>query len=112
MALRSEVYTSPRANEIVSQVEKHKRSFEEIVQVTKTPGVSLGIIYDHKIIHSQSLGLADVSRNVACNNDTPFGISSLTKPFTATACALLALDGILDWGETRSCRFESPSLIT
>lgn len=111
MASKNEVHTSARANEIVNRLKKHQKFIEEIIKITKTPGVSFGILFDHKVIHSQSLGLADISRNVACSSNTAFGISSLTKPFTATACAILALDGILDWGETRSCRLKGPNLI-
>lgn len=102
MAPPKEHHTSARANEIVNNLEKCQNLIEEILEITKTPGLSFGIIYDHKVIHSQSLGLADISGNVACSNDTLFEISSLTKPFTATACAILALDGVLDWGESRN----------
>lgn len=104
-------HTSARAKEIVNELGKHQNVIEEIVQITKTPGLCFGIIYNHKVIHSQSLGLADISGNLACSSDTLFEISSLTKPFTATACAVLALDGILDWGETLNCRMKDPSLI-
>jgi len=81
------------------------------MRITKTPGVTFGIVHENEIIYSRSLGLADISRNVPCSSNIPFGISSLTKAFTATACALLALDGALDWGEVRSYHFYKQNLI-
>jgi CubicO group peptidase (beta-lactamase class C family) len=71
----------------------------EILSVTRTPGLALGVVHDNEIVHAQPYGLVDASNNTGCTINTPFPIASITKAFTATACALLVLDGVLDWGE-------------
>jgi CubicO group peptidase (beta-lactamase class C family) len=72
----------------------------DIIQVTKCPGVSYGVLYKNEVVDLQSFGMADISRGVRVTSKTIFGISSLTKAFTATACALLELDGALNWSKS------------
>jgi CubicO group peptidase (beta-lactamase class C family) len=71
----------------------------EILSITRTPGLAFGVIHDNEVVHAQPYGLADASNNTDCTIDTLFPIASITKAFTATACALLVLDGVLNWGE-------------
>jgi CubicO group peptidase (beta-lactamase class C family) len=83
----------------------------EILSITRTPGLAFGVIHDNEVVHAQPYGLADASNNSDCTIDTLFPIASITKVFTATACALLVLDGLLDWGEHNEHRHLNKVLI-
>ncbi len=99
MSSKSEDCLSAGAELITERVHRHRTTIEDILRITRCPVVSYGILYNNEVADMQSFGLANISQGTQVNSKTVFGISSLTNAFTATACALLELDGVLDWGE-------------
>jgi CubicO group peptidase (beta-lactamase class C family) len=99
MALNPNEELSPPLRDLIDNLRRQTSTIEEIVHITKTPGLSLGVIYQGSVVYAHSLGKSSLSQQSPCTADTPFAISSLTKSFTATACALLVLDGSLDIGK-------------
>jgi CubicO group peptidase (beta-lactamase class C family) len=67
---------------------------------TNVPGAGVGIIKDGKVIFAGGFGTRDLNTGEPVNSQTAYLIGSSTKPFTVTAIAMLAQDGILDWDET------------
>ena len=84
-----------------AQIEERK--LDELVQNTlKTfdvPGMSVGIIKDGKILYAKGHGVASLTTKQAMNENTLVGIASNSKGFTATALAILADEGKLNWDD-------------
>ena len=66
---------------------------------TKVPGAGVGIVKDGKVIFAGGFGTRDLNTGEPVNSQTAYLIGSSTKPFTVTAIAILAQEGILDWDE-------------
>lgn len=62
---------------------------------SQTPGLSLAVVRDGKIVREQGYGLANVEHQVAARADTVFQAGSIGKQFTAALVTLLAEDGKL-----------------
>ncbi|KAJ8133382.1 hypothetical protein O1611_g236 [Lasiodiplodia mahajangana] len=62
-----------------------------------TPGISIGVIHKHAILHEAYHGYRDVEERLDVNRDTIFYVASLTKAMTATAVGILVADGLLEW---------------
>ena len=63
------------------------------------PGLAVGVVKDGKVIFSQGFGLRDLGRKLPVTSHTVFPIGSATKPFTATAVAILVDDEKLSLDE-------------
>ena len=59
------------------------------------PGCSLGIIEQNRLSYMKNRGSANLDWSVPVSSGTIFDIASLSKQFTATAIALLEIDGAL-----------------
>ena len=66
---------------------------------TKVQGAGVGIIKDGKVIFAGGFGTRDLNTGEPVNSQTAYLIGSSTKPFTVTAVAILAQEGILDWDD-------------
>ncbi|WP_226065282.1 serine hydrolase [Kaistella polysaccharea] len=84
-----------------SQVEEKK--LDELIQNTlKTfdvPGISVGIVKDGKVIYSKGFGVRSLNTNQKMTDETLVGIASNSKGFTATALAILADEGKLNFDD-------------
>ncbi len=60
-----------------------------------SPGVSLSVMHDGKLLYSKGFGVANVETNVAMTPTTGSRVASITKQFTAAAVLLLAEQGKL-----------------
>ncbi len=60
---------------------------------TVSPGASLAIIKDGKIIYKRGYGMANLEHNVPLTSTSVFRIGSTSKQFTASCIAILALQG-------------------
>src|SRR5436190_7948016 len=60
-----------------------------------TPGASVAVIKDGKIIHSRGYGQASLEESVPNTPSTVFHLASISKQFTAFAIQLLAHEGKL-----------------
>jgi CubicO group peptidase (beta-lactamase class C family) len=59
------------------------------------PGCALGIIRDGELVYGRGYGLANLDWAAPIGTSTVFDIASVSKQFTATAVALLDMDGVL-----------------
>lgn len=59
------------------------------------PGCALGVIQDGRLAYGRGYGLANMDWQVPITTSTVFDIGSVSKQFTATAIALLDMDGVL-----------------
>ena len=61
-----------------------------------SPGCSVGVIHDGKLIHKAGYGLANMELNVPLDGSHVHRIASVSKQFTAMAVLLLADEGKID----------------
>jgi CubicO group peptidase (beta-lactamase class C family) len=59
------------------------------------PGYVLGVVKDGKLLYAKGFGSANLDDGIAITPKTAFHLASLSKQFTASAVALLVLDGRL-----------------
>jgi len=59
-------------------------------------GLSIALVDDQRVQWSQGFGYADAERRIPANEQTIYGIGSVTKLFTATAVMQLAVQGRID----------------
>src|SRR5882762_7035388 len=76
---------------------------DEIIQTSmkawKVPGAALAILYADEPVYLQGYGVRDLNEKQPVTPDTLFPIASCTKAFTATAIAILADEGKMDWDD-------------
>ena len=60
------------------------------------PGLSACIVKDNQVIWKAAYGTANFNTNLAVTTQTEFTLASISKLFTATACAQLWETGLLD----------------
>ena len=59
------------------------------------PGCSMGIVQNRSLLYARGYGLANLDWGIPASTSTVYDIGSVSKQFTATAIALLDLDGVL-----------------
>lgn len=69
--------------------------FREQAAKEHLPGLSYGIVMDGKLIHKQSLGLANLDLKTPVTSNTQFRIASMTKSFATMAIMHLRDRGLL-----------------
>jgi CubicO group peptidase (beta-lactamase class C family) len=82
------------ASENVDLAEQIDPLFEEF-NSPDSPGVSVAIIKDGKLIFSKGYGSAQLEYKAPVTTDTTFHVASVSKQFTAMAIMLLEVDGAL-----------------
>src|ERR1700751_3429645 len=60
---------------------------------TVSPGCSLSVMKDGKIIYERGYGMADLDHNIPNTPTTVFHVASMSKQFTAASILLLAQQG-------------------
>lgn len=82
-----------------AQVSREQTAIDSIFNVYNkgvTPGASIGIVRDGKVLFENGYGFADIERQQKIDSLTLFWIASVSKQFTAAAIYLLALDKKID----------------
>jgi CubicO group peptidase (beta-lactamase class C family) len=59
-------------------------------------GLTYGVLYRGQVVPARGHGFRDAEKRKEADERTLFNIASCTKAFTATACVLLANEGLLD----------------
>ncbi len=62
----------------------------EVLAATGTPGASVAVVRDGRIVLAEAFGDAQIEPRVAARPDTRFAVGSVSKQFTASAILLLA----------------------
>jgi CubicO group peptidase (beta-lactamase class C family) len=75
----------------LERIDRHLRG--RYIEAGRFPGAQLMVYRRGHLVHNSSLGLADIERKVAVNNDTIFRIYSMTKPITSIAFMMLVEEG-------------------
>ena len=68
---------------------------EKAMQEWGVPGLSVAIVKDDRVVYAKGYGTRETGKNLPVNEETLFGIGSVTKSFTAAAIGMLADSGQL-----------------
>jgi CubicO group peptidase (beta-lactamase class C family) len=63
------------------------------VDTKLSPGITVGVVKNGKLIYQNSNGLMNLEYNLQFNDSTTFGIASITKQFTSACIAILEKQG-------------------
>ncbi|MGO8696213.1 MAG: serine hydrolase domain-containing protein [Limisphaerales bacterium] len=74
-----------RKRKIEAVLPEIDKLFTDVAQTNHLPGLVYGVILDGKLIHSRSLGYANIERKIPAAPDTAFRIASMTKSFVSLA---------------------------
>ena len=83
--------------ELIEQFKALEPTFAELLAISCAPGLSLGVIYLGKIIHTAHFGRQNSLDPRPPNDETMYYVASLTKVLTSSAVAQLVEESILDW---------------
>lgn len=75
-----------------SSVEKY---IDTLMKEWNIPGLALAIVYEDQLIYAKGFGYRDLEKKLPVDANTIFPIASNTKLFTATAAAMLQVEGRL-----------------
>src|SRR5918993_1088414 len=70
---------------------------QRVMKTFTVPGLSVAIVKDGKVMLAKGYGIRRMGDRAPADARTRFGIASNTKLFTATALALLAEEGKIEW---------------
>lgn len=70
---------------------------DETLKTWLVPGTAIAVVKDDQIVLNRGYGLRDVQQNLPVNENTVFGIASMTKAFTTAAMGILVDRGLLEW---------------
>ncbi|MCW8850298.1 MAG: beta-lactamase family protein [Melioribacteraceae bacterium] len=76
---------------IEKQIDTIFKEFEN----TSSPGASVTVLKDDKLIYQKGFGMADIGENILIEPKTNFRLASITKQFTALSILLLENEGKL-----------------
>ncbi len=81
----------------------HLDSLNEFINILMedfdVPGLAIGIVQDDSIIYCKGFGLKEINGNLPVNENTIFGIGSISKSFTALTLSILVDEGKIDWDD-------------
>ncbi|MQP23928.1 serine hydrolase [Flavobacterium sp. LMO8] len=80
------------ASYLIHGQEIQTKKIDELLQSFEkpnSPGLSIGIVQNGKIVYSKGIGLASVEGNTKNNSKTVFSIASIAKQFTASCIWIL-----------------------
>jgi len=92
MLNETEYNNNPLSKEQENQIDALFNQFD----TTDKPGCSVGVIQDGGFIYKKSFGMANLDYDIPITSKSKFKIGSITKEFTASCIALLALEGKLN----------------
>jgi serine beta-lactamase-like protein LACTB, mitochondrial len=88
------------ADDHIAQIREARRLTREMMAESGTPGVSVAVGRNGRLLWSEGFGWADVELKAPVTTLTKFRVGSVSKPMTAAAMALLVDDGRLDLDRT------------
>ena len=86
-----------------AQTEQHLKHLDNYFEKARidwqVPGMAIAIVKDGNVLFQKGYGYRDIEKQLPVDAYTLFAIASNTKPFTASALALLVEDGEMDWDD-------------
>lgn len=87
------------APEIEGAVEQSRIRIREVHRESAAPGVQTAVALDGDLVWTEGFGWRDLELRLPVDEQTRFGIGSITKTMTMAVCARLADRAHLAWDE-------------
>jgi CubicO group peptidase (beta-lactamase class C family) len=71
----------------------------EVIKDFEIPGLSIGIIRNDSVIFSKGYGTLEIPKEKKVDENTLFGIGSISKSFTALTLGILVDEGKINWDD-------------
>ena len=72
---------------------------QQLMNETNIPGIAIGIVLNDTISFSKGYGTKEINKNQPINENTIFGIGSISKSFTALTLGILVDEGKINWDD-------------
>jgi CubicO group peptidase (beta-lactamase class C family) len=72
---------------------------EQVIKDFEVVGLSVGIVKNDTVIYSKGFGSREIGKDPKVNDQTTFGIGSISKSFTALTLGLLVDEGKISWDD-------------
>jgi len=92
------VYNDPNPF-VQSAISEYEGFVKTMITNRLAPGAALAVLRDTSIIFIKGFGLREVGKFDSINSKTVFRIGSVSKSMSATLCATLVNEGILNWDD-------------
>ncbi|HCW07532.1 MAG TPA: hypothetical protein DGG95_09240 [Cytophagales bacterium] len=87
---------NPFVKETINEFESFVKT---MIANGQAPGAAVAIVRDTNIIFLKGFGLREMGKPDSINARTVFRVGSVSKSITATLCAVLVQQGIIDWDD-------------
>jgi CubicO group peptidase (beta-lactamase class C family) len=71
----------------------------QVMSDFEVPGISVGIVRNDTVIYSKGFGIRSIEQSLMVDEETIFGIGSISKSFTALTLGLLVDKGFINWDD-------------
>lgn len=82
---------------VAERLQSVRPAISELFVTSGCPGLSLGVLHQGRLVHTEHFGCRDISTDSPPNDKTIYRIASLSKPITVGVVASLVDEGALDW---------------
>jgi hypothetical protein len=72
---------------------------DQVIKDFEVVGLSVGIVQNDTVIYSKGFGLREIGKDPKVNDQTSFGIGSISKSFTALTLGVLVDEKKLNWDD-------------
>ncbi|HTH57674.1 MAG TPA: serine hydrolase domain-containing protein [Cyclobacteriaceae bacterium] len=84
---------------VESAIKEYEGFVKTLIANRQAPGAALVILRDTSIVFVKGYGLREIGKLDSVNSKTVFRIGSVSKSMSATLCAALVNDGVLQWDD-------------
>lgn len=84
---------------LASYLQDFERTFAEGMSENKIPGAAVAIVKDGQIVFQKGFGVREKGKPQRVDEHTVFRLGSVSKGFASVLTAVLADQGIVDWGD-------------
>lgn len=81
------------------QLETIEPFINQLMKDFEVTGLSIGIVRNDSVIYSKGFGTRKINKNLPIDENTIFGIGSISKSFTALTLGILVDEGKIDWDD-------------
>lgn len=84
---------------IQQRLEKIDPIINKVLEISKIPGISVGVVLDGEVAFTKGYGVRNFSETSPITENSLFAIGSCSKAFTTFALGLLVDEGIIAWDD-------------
>lgn len=91
----------------MKDIQKLDQALKALFEKKRFPGVSVALWNREGPVFQKGYGFGDLEKQRSVDEDTIFGVASMSKSMTALSCCLLAAEGKLSWDDPVTRYFPS-----